>query len=57
MAAWMKAMEVNSRKLSGSIALPLRLGDAALSCRMAVEVQLIDAEDLKSRTRELRRFL
>ena len=35
----------------------LRLRDAALSCRMAAEVQPIDAEDLKVRVRELRRFL
>jgi hypothetical protein len=50
-------MEAGSRKLSESSSLPLRLRDAALSCRMAAEVQPIDAEDLKVRVRELRRFL
>ena len=50
-------MEVDSRKLSESIVPALRLRDAALSCRMAAEVQQIDAEDLKARVRELRRFL
>jgi hypothetical protein len=37
--------------------LALRLCDAALSFRMPGEVQSIDTQDLKSRMRELRRFL
>jgi len=45
-----KAFEVQSP-------LALRLRDAALSFRMAAEVQPIDTQDLKSRMRELRRFL
>jgi hypothetical protein len=45
-----KAFEIQSP-------LALRLRNAALSCRMAEEAQPIDTEDLKSRIRELRRFL
>jgi len=49
------------RRCSGAFGLqsarPLHVANRQLSFRMPTELPLVDAEDLKSRARELRRFL
>ena len=55
MVVWVNGGQLESVRSQSPLALRLR--DAALSFRMAGEAQPIDTEDLKSRMRELRRFL
>jgi len=57
MVAWVKTNGGQLESVRSQSPLALRLRDAALSFRMAGEVQPIDTQDLKSRMRELRRFL